>query len=98
MKNHQLQLIENTYKLEDAKEVLFSLVNDKMEFLKLQIMSKTERFGTCSADFSERLEALRAEKQNLQKLFKQYEGQEDVHFEIDCLVDIKVKKEVAETI
>lgn len=94
MENHKLQLVENTYNAEDAKEVLFSLINDKLKFLKLQMLSKTERFGSCPENLEHRLEGLKAEKEKLQDLFKQYDGQDDIRFDVDCLINIKVAKSV----
>jgi len=94
MEAYKVKLVENKYNIEDAKEVLFSLLNDKMKFLKLTMLSKMERFGSCPENLEIRLEELKVEKERLYDLFKQYEGREDILLNIDCIIDIKLEKEV----
>ncbi len=92
MENHQLQLVDNTYNVEEAKEILFSLLNDKMKFLKLRLLNTMELYGSCSPDLESRLEHLKVEKELLYDIFKQYEGNDSIRLEVDCIVDIKVRK------
>lgn len=97
MKKYQLQLVDNTYNVEEGQEVLFSLLNDKMKFLKLRLLHNMEHYGSCDPDLEQRLEDLKKEKEQLYDLFKPLQGNADIRLEIDCIIDIKVRKAVEVT-
>lgn len=85
----QIKLINSTYKSKDAKEVISSLINDKINFLNMKIFSQKIRFGEESQHLTKRTEEL---KSDLQKLISQINDlQEDDLIEISCDVKIKIK-------
>ena len=92
MKNHQIKLIDSTYPVRDARDVLFSLINDKIEFLNQKIFSLQERFGSDTGHLEKRVKELRMELQQLLDLLNTME--EDQLIEIHCEVDMKIKKPV----
>ncbi|MDA0973778.1 MAG: hypothetical protein O2867_08600 [Bacteroidetes bacterium] len=65
MQDRELKLIDNTYKASEAKEVLCSLINEKIRFLNLQIASRSERFGEDTSYLKQRIEQLTTEKQDI---------------------------------
>ena len=91
MKAHQLQLINSTYSANDAREVLFSLLNDKIKFLTYKIFSESERFGADTAHYEQRVQALRAEKDAICGALRKLEDS-SCEVEIDCVVNIKVRE------
>lgn len=91
MKSHNLKLIDSTYSAQDAKEVLISLVNDKIKFLHLQILSQGERFGCDTSHLEERAKALLIEKEQLMQLLSKL-NDDGCEVEIKCDVAIKVKE------
>ena len=71
MSDYNLKLIDSTYSPEEAKEVLSSLISDKIKFLNLQIFSKSERFGEDTSHLENRIKYLDSEKEKLFKLIEQ---------------------------
>lgn len=91
MENHQIKLIDSTYAVSDAQEVLIALLNDKIKFLNQQIFSITERFGSNTAHLKHRVEELAAEREKLLITLNKFkEG--DYLVEIEGIIDIKVKE------
>ena len=88
MSNYNLKLIDNTYSPEDAKEVLSSLISDKIKFLNLQIFSKSERFGEDTAHLENRVKYLEEERERLFKLIERA-TEDGKHLSIHC--DIQVE-------
>lgn len=91
MKNHQVHLIKNTYSVEDARDVLFSLFMDKIKFLDQKIFSLQERFGSDTTHLENRVKELRKDLGNLLVTLKSFEN-EDHLVEIDCKVELKIKE------
>lgn len=65
MQDRELKLIDNSYKASEAKEVLCSLINEKIRFLNLQIASRSERFGEDTSYLKQRIEQLTKEKKDI---------------------------------
>ncbi len=86
---HDFKLIDTTYKVKDAKEVLLSLLDDKIKFLGMQVFSLSERFGTDTIHLEKRMAALKKERENLIKLFSEQTNPENT-VEIDCSVKLKI--------
>ncbi len=91
MKTHQIRLIDSTYGADDAREVLGSLLNDKIKFLNHKIFSMQERYGSNTEHMNKRIEELRQEKRDLELLFEEHEG-EHIDFEIGCTLVIQLRK------
>eukprot|EP01023_Acetabularia_acetabulum_P017123 TRINITY_DN18516_c0_g1_i10.p1 TRINITY_DN18516_c0_g1~~TRINITY_DN18516_c0_g1_i10.p1 ORF type:complete len:139 (-),score=13.42 TRINITY_DN18516_c0_g1_i10:296-712(-) len=93
MKNsaHQIKLIDNTYSPADAREVLCSLLNDKITFLNVQIHSIHERFGKNAMHLKKRITELQNEKTELLHLIKEWQDG-DTELEIQSVINIKAKQ------
>ena len=89
MKNHQIQLIDTTYPVKDAKEVLFSLINDKIKFLNQRIFSMEECYSSDTSHLQNRRKRLKAELMKLLEIMEHIEGNESL-VEIDCRIDLKI--------
>ncbi|WP_340077380.1 hypothetical protein [Leptobacterium sp. I13] len=90
MKDHKLKLINSTYSINDAREVLFSLISDKIKFLNLQILSANERYGNDSIHLENRVKQLQTDKETLIAALNQLDS-ETHRIAIDCDVTVKVK-------
>ena len=90
MKNHKIKLIDSTYPVNDARDALFSLINDKIDFLNKKILSVQERFGGDTDHLEKRVKELRAELNNLLELLKPLE--EGNLIEIHCDVEMKIRQ------
>jgi uncharacterized protein (DUF342 family) len=91
MKKHQIKLIDNTYSLDEGKELLMALINDKIKFLNMKVFSLQERFGSDTSKFEQRIAELKEEKNQLQLKLKTLENSHDM-VEIDCHVHLKIKE------
>lgn len=91
MKNHNIKLIDSIYTVTEAKEILCSILNDKINFLNLQILSVQERFGEESVRMKRRVAELKAEKEDLMILLISYKNG-DYSVEIDCQINMKIKQ------
>lgn len=91
MTKHQIKLIDNTYSLEEGKELLMALINDKIKFLNLKVFSLTERFGSDTSKYEQRIVELREEKNQLQLKLKALENSDNM-VEIDCHIHLKIKE------
>lgn len=75
MEDYGFKLIDSTYSADDAKEVLISLVNDKIKFLNRQIFSLEERFGSDTQHLKNRVKIIQEEKAKLLTLLEQYSSE-----------------------
>ncbi len=92
MQNHKFKLIDNTYPLEDAKEILISLLCDKIRFINQKIFSIEERFGTDTKHLKARVQELKEEKTRLKQSFKNLKN-DDCEIEICCDVQLTVHEQ-----
>lgn len=99
MKNetHQLQLVNNTYSAEAAKEVLTSLIRDKIRFLNVQVLSNHERYGADISHSTKRVAELQAELEIMIKKLNEAIANGD-EIEVSCPINITVRKAEAVTI
>ena len=65
MQQHSIKLIDSTYPAKHAKEVILTLLNDKIRFLSVQILSMEERFGEDTEHMRRRITELECEKREL---------------------------------
>jgi hypothetical protein len=86
----QFTLINSTYSASNAKEVLTSLINDKIRFLNIQILSAHERFGENTAHLEARVKELVADRNRLIELLDQ-SAETNTEIEIVGSVEITVK-------
>lgn len=88
---HQFNLINSTYSAEAAKEVLTSLINDKIRFLNIQILSVHERFGENATHLETRVKELEADRNRLIELLSAAE-KNNAEVEILSSVDFTIKE------
>lgn len=64
MKNqtHTFKLIDSTYSAFDAREIISTLLTDKIRFLNVQILSIRERYGHDTFDLENRVKELEADR------------------------------------
>lgn len=95
MKNttHQFALIDSTYSAYDAREVITSLINDKIRFLNVQILSLQERYGQNTEHLENRVRELEANRREMIDLLTKATT-EDALVEVSSLVNVTVKQSV----
>lgn len=93
MQDHSIKLIDSTYPVSHSREVLLSLLNDKITFLGVQILSFEERFGKDTKHMKLRIKELENERSALVSYLNQLD--EDTLLELDCEISIKVLSEPA---
>jgi hypothetical protein len=89
MNTHQIKLIDSTYMAGEGKDLLLSLINDKIRFIKRKIFSTEERFGSDTAHLRKRVAELKQEKEQLLQVLGQLKS-DDQMLEIDCHVHLKI--------
>ncbi|MDW7691702.1 hypothetical protein R9C00_16860 [Flammeovirgaceae bacterium SG7u.111] len=91
MKNHQFNLIDNTYSVNEAKELLLTLINDKVKFLDMHMFSLNERYGADTAHLTKRVKELKASRAELIEVLRKLEN--DQHFiDINCAVQLTINE------
>ena len=92
MQQHSIKLIDSTYPAKQAKEVIMTLLNDKIRFIGVQILSVEERFGDNTEHLRQRIKELEGEKRELQRQLESLENK-NTPLEIDCRININVLAE-----
>ncbi|MFT4982694.1 MAG: hypothetical protein ACI9UR_002570 [Bacteroidia bacterium] len=92
--HHQFMLIDNTYVAENAREVITSLISDKIKFLNIHMLSDQERFGTDVSHFEKRVKELEADLKRMIALFSDCVAN-DKDIEISCEVKLVTKQAAA---
>jgi hypothetical protein len=92
MKNDEKHiLIKGKFSAMDAKEVLLSLINHKINFHELKNFSAQERFGKIDNRSLERVKDLREMKTRVLAIIDEAE-RENKNLKIDSLVKISLRK------
>lgn len=91
MKNHQIKLIDSTYSVDDANEMLLSLIKDKIKFLNMKTLSDNLRFGSTAEHLEKRIQELKEEVNVLSSLLNNPELA-DSEVEIECSINLKIKQ------
>src|SRR5210317_553470 len=94
MNNKEIKLIDGVYNAEEAAEILFTVVNDKIKYHNIQINSCVER-NTDGAEHSQnRLVQLAVAKEKISDLIKEAR---ELGADLKISGDIKVEMKVKET-
>lgn len=72
-KEKQFKLIAGVFTPTDAKEILISLIDDKIRFHNLKILSHQEKYGVDDSGHVKRLNQLIKTKSQIQKLIETFE-------------------------
>ncbi len=70
MKKQEYKLVKGTFDLDEAREVLMSLINSKINFHAKKNLSSRERFGTIDQDSEKRIEELNISREQILQLLK----------------------------
>ncbi len=70
MEKQEYKLVKGTFNLDEAREVLMSLINSKINFHAKKNLSSRERFGTIDQDSEKRIEELNISREEILHLLK----------------------------
>jgi hypothetical protein len=84
-----LQLIRNTYEVNEGESIVNQLIADKINFLKKQIFKLEERQGIQSPFLESRLDELNKNKAQLGAFMRSVDD-EDQEMLINCSIDIQL--------
>ena len=88
--NEQIKLIDGTFSPEGAAEVLFAVLDDKIRFHNIRILSIQERFGGDTSQSENRIKELKAAKAKVKEVLDEAK-RTGAEVELFSMVDIKVK-------
>ena len=84
-----LQLIKNSYELNEGESIVNQLIADKVNFLKKRIFQLEERYGIESPYLESRLEELNQHKAELGAFLSSFDD-ENQEMLISCSIDIQL--------
>ncbi len=88
---HEFDLINTVYSPKEARQVMVRLINDKINFLNLKVLSLYERYSGDPAHLEKRIAELNEAEKYLVDVLN---GLENDSFEVDikCPVKFKIKR------
>ena len=92
MKN-SIKLIDGTYKVEDAGEILLSVLGDKIRFHNINSLGSVERDCDDSYNSDVRLKELNADREKVLELLKNNKS-DNRQIKINCKIEIEVVETV----
>lgn len=84
-----IKLIDGTYKVEDAGEILLSVLGDKIRFHNINSLGSNERACDDSYNSETRLKELSADRDRVLQLLKENKS-DDKQIKINCKIEIEV--------
>lgn len=87
--NNSIKLIDGTYKVEDAGEILLSVLGDKIRFHNINSLGSIERACDDSYNSDVRLKELNADRERVLELLKNNKS-ENKQIKINCKIEIEV--------
>lgn len=89
-----VKLIRGTFSPEDAAEVLFSILSDKIRFHNIQVLSIKERFNGDTSYSEQRLVELKAAKEKVSQLILEAKNSNsEIEIQSDINIQLKLKSE-----
>jgi hypothetical protein len=88
MQSHNIRLIDNTYDLDTARQLIDVLMEQKIKFVE-ELTQNADILE--KAKLSNRLDELKAEKRSLDIMFEEYDG-EHAEMQIGCTVMMAARK------
>lgn len=88
---HSFKLIDNTYSAIDAREIISTLLTDKIRMLNVQILGIQERYGRDTSHLQKRIEELEADRARMIEILTMA-IQEDAIIEVASEVRLTAKK------
>lgn len=93
-----IKLIDGTYSPNEAAEILYSVVNDKIKFHNIQINSAIERNAEDTFHSEKRLAELAFAKEKIAAMLEEARNAH-AHLEISGMIEVKIKvKEAQEAV
>ena len=89
IETQNLELIKGEFSVLEAKELLFNLINQKINFHNLRDWSSQERYGMPDENSVQRIQQLKQSKESLQELV-QIARKEGLSFKIDAKISIEL--------
>lgn len=90
--NKNYSLVKETYPLEEAKDLLMDLLAGTIRFHTVTSLRSWERKGVKNPHSEKRIDELKQMRENIIKMFKTYEDEENISVEIDTEIQLVVKK------
>lgn len=91
MNTHNFKLVDSTYDANDAKSVLISIIQDKINSLNKLCFSIEEMGGYDVTHFRNRVSQLKEMKAEIRYLLKHAE-ENDMQVEVDATIQVTLKK------
>jgi hypothetical protein len=89
----KFELIKNTYPPIEAREVLLSLIGDKIRFLNIKSWRIQEMHGADTTHITQRIEELKETNRQIQSLLEKASADHmDVEIESNIFIRLKEKK------
>lgn len=88
------ELIKNTYPSIEAREVLVSLISDKIRFLNIKSWRIEEMHGADTSHLSKRIEELKETNRQIMELLERA-SKENLEVEIESKINIRLKEKEA---
>ncbi len=83
-----ITLIKGNFSAAEAKDILITLLNNKINFHQMKNFGLIERFGKPEYGSQSRIDELKRNRDELTQLFKEAE-ESDVTFSIDSIIQIR---------
>lgn len=90
METHNIRLIDNTYDLDIAKQLLEGFLAQKVAFIEDRIQETDPANQTELNQLKARITDLKAESRSLDLYFEEHDG-ENVEMEIGCTIVMSIK-------
>jgi len=87
--SNTIKLIDGTYKVEDAGEILLSVLGDKIRFHNINSLGSNERDCEDSYNSDTRLKELSADRERVLQLLKEHRNK-DTKIKINCKIEVEV--------
>lgn len=81
------KLVDGSFTPEEAAEVLFALIGDKIRFHNIQVLSLEERFGRDTTHSKNRLRSLKQTREQVKELI-QHAAREGMKLQIQGNIEI----------
>lgn len=89
MENYNFKLVDGTFNAQDARQVLFSLVNSKINYHSLEIFSLQERFDADVSHSEKRIKALTEASLDLKKVIEEA-AQKNLKLKVNGTISIEL--------
>lgn len=83
---NQFNLLKGQFNAEDAREILLTLFNDKIQYHRLKNFSHEERLGTPDKHAVERIPELKKTSEEIIAYLKQYESNAEFEIHADIVI------------